>query len=215
MEAMGGLEAWNNARFVQFSFRVGKDGDFAVDRQHLWDKWEGRYRFEQTTREGVKQIVLFNVNTKQGEVYADGEKLSSEAAAEAVERAHGAFINDMYWLAMPWKWLDSGVNLSYLGEKEYKGRPCDVVELSFDGVGLTPGDRYQGFVDRESGLMTHWEYALESDRTGSWDWEYLDAGGVKLAKTHLNEEGREINMGAVQVNDSIDESLFSDPAKSL
>lgn len=213
--AMGGLDTWNNSRYVRYDFKVGKPGEWRVDRAHLWDKWEGRYRFENTDKEGKRTVVLFNVNSKEGEVYVDGEKATGDAAGEAVEQAYRAYINDMYWLAMPWKWLDPGVSLKYVGEKEHDGQACDVVELSFESVGLTPGDTYQGFVSKDSRLMIHWEYTLQSDRNGSWDWEYVESNGVKLAKTHTNDEGAEINMGDVKVSDSVDEALFSDAAKQL
>ncbi len=214
-EAMGGLEAWNNSRYVRFDFKVGKPGEWRVDRAHLWDKWEGRYRFESTDGEGKHSVVLFNVNTKEGSAYVDGVQATGDAGAEAIEQAYRAYINDMYWLAMPWKWLDSGVNLAYVGEQDYKGQACDVVELSFEGVGLTPGDVYKGFVSKDSRLMIHWEYMLQSDRSGSWDWQYVETNGVKIAKTHTNEEGGEINMGDVKASGAVDETLFSDPAKSL
>lgn len=215
MKAMGGADAWNNTHFVRFDFRVGQNGEYRVDRAHLWDKWNGRYRLEQKTKEGKMQVVLFNVNDKKGSVYMDGAKLSDADAAEPLTQAYGAFINDMYWLAMPWKWLDQGVHLQYAGEKEQAGEMCDVVELSFANVGLTPGDHYRAFVSKASGLMTHWEYTLQSGNTGSWDWKYADTGGIKLAATHTNAEGMEINMGRVEAMSEADPAYFTDPAKML
>ena len=116
---------------------------------------------------------------------------------------------------MPWKWLDHGLNLKSMGEQEYKGKMYDVIELSFNNVGLTPGDRYRGFVSKQSGMMEHWEYTLQSDREGSWDWEYVEASGIKLAATHLNEDGVEIHMGKVVASDEMDEAYFTDPAATI
>ena len=79
-----------------------------------------------------------NMANKQGTVYEDGKKLEGQAAAKAIEAAYGAYINDFYWLAMPWKWLDEGVNLKYAGKKPQGGENCDVVEFTFGKVGLTP-----------------------------------------------------------------------------
>jgi DNA-binding beta-propeller fold protein YncE len=105
--------------------------------------------------------------------------------------AYGRFINDTYWLLMPWKWLDDGVNLTYEGERQVDGRTYDVVLLTFDtGVGLTSGDRYWGFVSRETGLMDRWEYVLQKEDGSpgdgaptAWTWGgWRDAGGgVRLA----------------------------------
>lgn len=217
MEAMGGQDTLAKARYLHFSFMVVTDGEYRARRHHLWDTWEGRYRYESRPVGGETRFVLFNVNTKQGDAYANGEKLAGEEAAKALKDAYSAFINDSYWLMMPWKWLDPGVNLKYIGPEEYSGELCDIVELSFEQVGLTPGDVYRGYVSRASGLMIRWTYALKSGRAGDWDWEYVDASGIKLASNHRNAEGAtEIRMAPVSAWESMaSESFFTDPAQEL
>lgn len=214
-KAMGGQEAWAQAHFVRYDFKVTAGGKVVVDRAHLWDKSTGRYRLEQTTKDGAAAVVLFNAGTQQGSAFLGGKKLEGEAGAKAVKDAYGAFINDMYWLSMPWKWLDAGVRLKYLGKKTRAAKPYDVVELTFDHVGLTPGDRYEAFVSPASNLMEHWEYTLQSGQKGSWDWEYTTTGGVKLAKNHKSPDGASINMGDVRILDRTDDALFTDPTKKL
>src|SRR6266567_3907357 len=209
-KAMGGQEAWNAARFVRFDFKVNIGGETKVDRSHLWDKQTGRYRLDQKNR-----VVLMNLANKQGMVYVDGKKLEGADAAKATEAAYGAYINDFYWLAMPWKWLDEGVNLKYLGKKPQGGENCDVVELTFGKVGLTPGDRYQAFVSPKSQLMTHWEYTLQSGTKGSWDWQYGESGGVKLASNHTSPPDKSINMGSVLILKDVEAAFFSDPQRPL
>lgn len=215
MQAMGGENAWNDVHFVRFDFIVSADGKTRVNRSHLWDKWEGRYRFENTTRDGKSQVVLLNVNDQQGDAYIDGVKIDGEAKAEAIRGAHSAFINDMYWLAMPWKWLDPGVTLRYLGPSDHGGKVCDVVELSFKNVGLTPGDRYRAYVSPETHLMTRWEYTLQGGNEGVWSWEYKTHNGVMLASNHTNAEGASINMGTVGVYAQVDDEFFTNPAHKL
>jgi hypothetical protein len=214
MKAMGGLENWNRAHFVRFDFRVSDKDKVAVDRAHLWDKMTGRYRLEGKTKDGKPAVTLFNAATREGTAYVEGKKLEGAAAEQALKDAYGAFINDMYWLAMPWKWMDSGVNLKYLGKKNHGGASYDVVQLTFGKVGLTPGDRYEAYVSPQSHLMEYWEYSLQSGRKGSATWEYATTGGIKLASNHVGD-GRSINMGDVKVMDSADEALFTDPAKKL
>lgn len=213
IEAMGGSAAREQARYLQYAFLVvTPDGAYRTRRYHLWDTWEGRYRYESRPDGGDVQLVLFNVNTKQGDVYLNGEKASGEEAAKALEGAYGAFINDSYWLMMPWKWLDPGVNLKYGGEEEYDSQMCDVVELSFEQVGLTPGDVYRGYVSRESGLMIRWTYTLQSGREGDWQWQYADAGGIRLASNHVSPDGTQIRMGTVVASPAVAaESLFTEP----
>jgi hypothetical protein len=215
MQAMGGEEAFNNMRFVRFDFRVGQNDEWRVERSHLWDKWTGRYRLERRLDDGKLAVTLFNVNSKQGDFYLDGEKVEGSAADEVLKTVYRSFINDTYWLAMPWKWLDPGVNLKYADEKEHGGQTCDIVELSFGKVGLTPGDVYQAYVSRDSKLMIHWTYTLQSGAADGWDWEYVDTGGLKLARTHTKADGSEIDMGAVAASSEMDDAYFTDPARTL
>lgn len=216
MKAMGGKEALAKARYLQFSFLVVADGQYKVRRHHFWDTWEGRYRYESRPIDAAPEFVLFNVNTKKGDVFVNGQKVAGATAEKALEGAYGAYINDTYWLMMPWKWLDPGVNLKYIGEEEYNGERCDVVELSFESVGLTPGDVYRGYVAHNSGLMIRWTYALETGTTGDWDWEYAETGTIKLASNHRNAGGVEIRMGTLGASEDIaTEAVFTDPDQEL
>ena len=214
MKAMGGENAWYAAHFLRFDFKVNVGGKMEEDRTHLWDKMTGRYRLEEKTKDGKLRVVLFNINDRHGEAYVDDKKVEGAAGAKAVKDAYEAFINDMYWLAMPWKWLDKGVNLKYMGPKTRGSESGDVVRLTFDHVGLTPGDRYDAFVSSQSHLMTHWDFKLQGGDTGSFDWQYTDTGGIKLAKNHPGDKVS-IDMGDVRVLDKVDDAVFSDPKARL
>src|SRR5438876_620493 len=64
--------------------------------------------------------------------------------------AHGAWINDSYWFLMPYKLRDPGVTLKYDGEVKDSTTAAvyDRLALSFENVGMTPGDRYWVYVNR-------------------------------------------------------------------
>jgi hypothetical protein len=215
MKAMGGQDAWNSAHFVRYDFKVTAGGKQVVDRSHLWDKQTGRYRLEQKNKAGERQVALFNTGTKQGTVFVKDRAIEGVEADNALKDAYGTHINDMYWLSMPWKWMDQGVHLKYEGTQQRGNTTFDVVKLTFDHVGLTPGDQYKAYVSPASHLMTHWEYTLQGGNKGSWDWEYADTGGVKLAKNHTSEDGKSINMGNVRVLSSVDDAYFTDPSRTL
>jgi hypothetical protein len=215
MQAMGGEDAWQKAHFVRFDFRVIDGNKVQAERSHLWDKQTGQYRLEDKTKEGQRRVVLFNLATQQGTVYVDGKKVEGDAATKGLKGAYGSFINDSYWLSMPWKWLDMGVNLKYLGPKQRGSDTADLVELTFGKVGLTPGDRYHAFVSRKTHLMEHWEYKLQSGQTGSWDWIYTTTEGVKLPKDHQSADGKSINMGDVRILKSAPDRWFTDPGGKL
>ncbi len=215
MKTMGGQDTWNSAHFVRYDFIVTAGGKKVVDRSHLWDKQGGRYRLESKNKAGEGQVVLFNTATKLGTVYINHRKIDGAEAEKAVKDAYASYINDMYWLAMPWKWMDSGVHLKYAGPQKRGAETFDVVQLSFDHVGLTPGDQYKAYISPASHLMTHWEYTLQGGNKGSWDWQYVDTGGIKLAGNHTSEDGKSINMGTVRVLGAVDDSYFTDPSRTL
>jgi hypothetical protein len=216
MKAMGGQAAWHRAPFVRYDFIVNIPARKAkAERHHLWNKSTGDYRLESKNKEGHSVVTLFNIATQQGDVFANGKKLSGGARDAGLKEANATFINDMYWLAMPWKWMDQGVHLRSLGKRSLRGTPFDVVELTFGKVGLTPGDRYEAYVSPQSHLMEHWKYFLQSGQKGEWDWQYTTTGGVKLASNHTDGAGGSISMGKVEVLEQVDKSFFTDPAKLL
>jgi len=220
MQAMGGEEAWNAAHFVRFDFKVKAGPKLVADNHHLWDRKGGRYRLERLTKDGKHEVDLFNIGdyerSKAGLAYLDGKVQAGEAARKVLEDAYGSYINDSWWLCMPWKWFATGVNLKYLGIQTRGKESDDEVQLTFDHVGLTPGDMYHAFVSRDTHLMTHWDYVLQSHEKGAWDWQYGDYHGVKLASNHISADHKmSINMGDVRVLDAVDGAFFTDPAHSL
>jgi hypothetical protein len=196
MEAMGGKLAWDAQRVLSFRFAVVRDDEELTNWLHFWDRHTGQYRLEGLNSDGEFLRVLFNVNTREGEAWLDSAKVAPEEAEKYLEYGYGRYINDTYWLLMPWKWLDPGVHLAYDGEETLDGVMHDIVHLTFgSGIGITPGDQYWGYVSRESGLMTRWEYLLQDDEgnagTGNrtaylWEeWAVIGEDGIKLAKSKV------------------------------
>ena len=209
LEAMGGAEAWNETRFVRFEF-------FGF-RLHHWDRHTGRHRLEGQTRDGDSYVVLHTIGADGGQAWLNGEALAGEDLAQWLERAHGAWINDTYWLVMPYKLLDPGVTLKVAGEETLEGKVYDKVLLTFDGVGLTPGDRYWAYINRETGLMDRWAYHLENweaerEPTGWWwrDWDRY--GKVLLSPRRHNEaDDRTAMLDQLAVFDQLPDSVFTSP----
>ncbi len=209
LEAMGGKKAWDATRFLRF--------DFFGFRLHHWDKETGRHRLEGTTREGVEYVVLHNLHTRQGKVYLDGERATGKTAEEHLERAYGAWINDTYWLLMPFKLKDPGVTLSYDGVETLDGVAYDRLLLTFDSVGLTPGDKYWAWINKETGLMDRWAYFLESYEEGreptQWKWLDWDRYGELVLSPHRVkvEDGSERSLEQLAVLDEVPDHVFESP----
>jgi hypothetical protein len=224
VQAMGGEDAWNASHFVRFDFKVNAGGKLVQDNHHLWDRKDGRYRIERTLEGGKHEVDLFTIadyeRDKSGSAYVEGKKLEGDEARKLLQGAYASYINDTWWLSMPWKWMATGANLKYIGTKTRGPETFDVVEITFGNVGLTPGDMYHAFVSQKSHLMKHWEYTLSPNspvavKKDSWDWEYGDFHGVKLATNHIDPKKVTINMGDVRVLDQVDDGFFTDPSHAL
>ena len=192
---------WEKVAALQFSFRVAKDGAVKADYRHLWDVRTGQYRVDWTEQDGSERRVIFNVATKQGKAFQHlippvshkpgGEEeplpnpivgwftIHEIRARKMIQEAYARFINDTYWLLMPLKMKDQGVNLDYDGEVKRDGETYDVVKLTFDHVGLTPGDTYWVHVNRRTHLVDRWEYILQDQDAPKGAEPAQAAGGEK------------------------------------
>jgi hypothetical protein len=203
VERMGGWESWDATRQVRWKF-FGR-------RVHYWDRWSGDSRIEWPTDEG-DVLLLMNVNTRQGRAWIDGEALGGEALEEWLQKGHEAWINDSYWMFMPYKLLDPGVTLKHAGEHRMEdGRPCDVLELTFaDGVGYTPQNRYRVFVARDTRFVEAWAFytnATDDEPQFTLPWEnWQRFGRIFLATGHGQGKDWQIS-----VHDDLPASVFVDP----
>jgi len=76
-----------------------------------------------------------------------------------LDRGKRIWINDSYWLIMPYKLKDSGVTLTYLREDTTQsGLVSDVIQLEFQDVGVTPENKYEVWVEKESSLVRQWAH---------------------------------------------------------
>jgi hypothetical protein len=192
LESLGGSDAWRATRFLRFDWAVERGGEQVVRRAHFWDKWTGDYRLEAPTGEGETFVVAMNIGSREGRAWVGGVELEGEALAKRLEEAFGAWTNDTYWLLAPYKLLDPGVSLKLAGQESEGGKTWDRLELGFDGVGLTPKDRYWMWVNRDTGLVDRWDYVLKGgdEPPTSWSWEgWADHGSIKLPNDHRVLEG--------------------------
>lgn len=204
MAAMGGHEAWNATRYLAWSFG---------NKHHVWDKHTGRCRL---TRGDT--VVLMNIVTGEGKAWRKGEPVTdAEHRAGALRQAKGAWINDGYWLVMPYKLKDSGVTLTYLGEGEtLDGRAADVVKLTFKKVGRTPQNAYRVYIDRESKLVRQWDFYGKAENKkpnfqGMWTgWRWH--GPIKLSNFRGKQPRQNNRMKNIGVFDELPDAVFDNPA---
>lgn len=214
MAALGGEAAWKATHFLRFDFAVEIDGKIVASRSHFWDKWSGRYRVEGRNKQG-SYVVLMNLNTKDGSAWLDGKPAEGEGKKQLLDAGYEAWVNDTYWLLMPYKLRDAGVQLKLEGEAKEGDAVYDRLQLSFEGVGLTPKDRYWVFVNRATHLVDRWEYILEGEKgpAARWEWRgWKRFGGIQLAPERVSEKTkRRILFPVLDAPATIPDVVFASP----
>lgn len=149
MKAMGGRAAWDKTRYLKWTF-FGR-------RTHIWDKLDQKVQIQVP---GQKMHYTLNMKDMSGEVSKAGINYTQEDSIKHhLNQAHKMWINDSYWLVMPFKLKDSGVTLKYIGpDTTQVGADAEVLELTFNEVGVTPDNKYLVYVDEDSKLVTQWDY---------------------------------------------------------
>ncbi len=215
MQSLGGAGAWDSTRNLVFTFAVQDAGEVLTERTHFWDKWDQQHRVEGVTNEGQRYVVVENLESKTGKAWLDGEPVSGEALDNWLERAYAMWVNDTYWFLMPYKLTDPGVHLSWEGEETIGEKTYDRLHLSFEHVGLTPGDQYWAWIDRETGLMDRWAFVLEGQEppARAYLWKpWRPYGNIMLASERVPPEGgRSIVFRDIAVPAELPASVFTSP----
>ena len=162
---------------LAFTFVAEKGGEEVARRRHVWSPAAGTVA---VTRGDQTVTLPFGAP-----VPPDGDPawgaVAPGASAEDARAAWGAFINDQYWLMAPCKVTDPGVRTSV---------EEGALVLTFDGVGLTPGDRYVLSIDPQTRAVTGWRFRLQSGREGAFVWsEPASAAGLQLTTRRESADG--------------------------
>ncbi|GAB4241062.1 MAG: hypothetical protein Tsb0034_17880 [Ekhidna sp.] len=196
MLAMGGREAWDQTRYIGWNF-FGR-------RSHLWDKWTGDVRIEVPSKE---LTILMNIKSMQGRVQKEGEEVA-DSLGYFLQRGYEWWVNDAYWLVMPYKLKDSGVTLKYLREDTTQlGARADVVGMTFENVGVTPQNQYEVWIDMHSKLVTQWAFYPDSSATEPrfiTPW----AGYEKYGDILLSGNRGDYNLSNIQVLKDVPKDVF-------
>ncbi len=200
MMAMGGRKNWDDTRFIQWNF--------FGSRRLLWDKHMGRVRIE-SLRDSMTYLV--DLNRETGRILHKGVEMTHpDSLAKYAKRGKSIWINDSYWLVMPYKLKDSGVTLKYLDEGVTSaGGTANVIQMTFKNVGDTPQNKYLIYVDPVSNLIVQWDYfqnASDPKPRVSNPWaDYRQYGNILLS----GNRGRR-DLTEIKVMDAVDDKLFTE-----
>lgn len=200
MEAMGGADKWEKLDYVSWTF-------FGA-RHLVWDKKNDRVRIESPKD---SSIYLVNLKESTGRYTYNGIELKEPSAlAEKIKKGKDIWINDMYWLFMPFKLYDKGVTVKHSKvDTTLAGAQADVLQLTFDKVGNTPENKYEIFVDKSDHLIKQWNFFAKADQeepSRVWPWDnYQNFDGLLLSADRSDESGP----SNVKIYDTIEDSVFT------
>ncbi len=196
MRGLGGREAWDRTMYLAFDFAVLRNDTLLSRRTTRWEKGSNRIRVSGKDGKGRAFVVLTDLAKRNGRAWVEGQPADSATQAALVDRAYAIWVNDTYWLLMPYKLRDPGVTLADAGLDS--SGSMRKLHLSFDNVGLTPKDQYWVYVDRTTGHIMRWDMLLQNSRDGRprpayWTgWKRY--GDIELAERRvLPEDGVEIH----------------------
>ena len=173
MQALGGKPAWEKLQGLRWTFEVSVNDTLRPGRRHAWNKMSGWQRVEGKTRTGMPYCFIGSLNSGEGMAWMDGNAIEGDSLQKLIKRSRSIWINDTYWMLMPYKLRDPGVKLGYDGDTLIAGTTYDRLALAFENVGDTPGDRYWVYVNRANHRVERWDMVLEGDRPAaeSYSWE--------------------------------------------
>jgi hypothetical protein len=206
-----GLEALAGVSELRFTFVLSEGDRRRLEVEHRWDLRAQRDRIR-WTEDGRSYDLIVDLRTREATGTVDGQAVGPEQTRELGERAYARWVNDTYWLMLPLKLLDPGVRRELRPPREYRGRRHSVLSLSFDGVGLTPGDRYWLYIDPETDQIVRWEMRLEGNRgdpRGTSFEDYRVVGPLRLSLDHVTDDGqRHVRFEGVEALPEVDERDF-------
>lgn len=199
MMAQGGRKNWDDTHYIAWNF-------FDV-RKLIWDKYTGNVRIE-NLKDSTKTLV--NITTGKGKVWKNGAEVTQpDSLAKYLQQGKEAWINDSYWLVMPFKLKDTGLTLHYVGQDTVAGgKQADVLELTFKNVGATPENKYRVYVDKSTHLVSQWaHYKNAADQVPAFvmPWQdYQTYGSIKLS----GDRGQ-AKLTDIQVLNELPETVFT------
>lgn len=205
MKYHGGRQAYDDTRYFKWNF-------FGA-RSLTWNKEDQLVRIEVPQNEMIYLLDYSDGKSLTGAVSRNGEEMTNPDSLDVyLTKANSMFINDSYWLVQAFKLKDSGVTLTYVGEQSdpQKDRASEVIQLTFKGVGDTPGNRYRLFVDKATYRINTWQFfrdsgdedpAMETPYDG-----YQEYNGLLLS----GDRGGRFQLSEITVPDQIEEETFTE-----
>lgn len=204
-DASGGKENWDKVHYISF--------DYFGSRYWFWDKFKNRYRVESERR---KFRIAGSIDGIETHLWLKGvEVTDADSMLKYKDYAYKAWINDMYWLILPFKLLDPGVYLDYVGECQFDStHHATCFDMTFQNVGVTPENKYRIYVDTLMNNIIFWDHFQNKNDSlpslsNPWT-DYKQYGNIRLAGGRGDTRGLE----SIELYDHLPDQVFTDISKS-
>lgn len=199
--AMGGMQNFNNTNYIGWNF-------FGY-RQLIWDKVHNRVRIDYFKK---NYSVILSLNKNETKLFMHSEEVTHvDSLKKYLHKGRSLWMNDSYWLVMPFKLFDAGVNLKYEGiKKTIDSTDAHVLELTFDQVGETPENKYYVYIDTKNFYVTQWDFYdvnghLSPTLSTTWG-DYKKYGKIMLS----SNRGTSGKLSDIHVWESLPEKVFTE-----
>jgi len=217
IDAAGGGNAWRDVNDLRYTVTtVWFDSTGTETRRRprfVWGKRDPqRARIERDEAEGH----YVQAHDGHGTTWATLDGLLLADTFKAVREVLYVSGDVMYWIGLPYKLTDPGVNLRHI-VPDSTGYPGIAVTFG-DGVGEHSGDRYFYYFSEGSPFPIEVHY-VEEGRTNvnrmKWS-DYQQAGPITFVgtRTYYDETGttrKQLIISDVQINPGVVDSMFTPP----
>lgn len=192
--------AWDSTNVVAWTHKGG--------HQFVWDK-----KNQMVQVKWNKNDVLLNLKEwNKGKAFSEGKEVTNDQLDVLRGKAWSIFCNDSYWLIAPYKVFDEGVTRKIVKTKE---DGSEALLVSYASGGVTPGDSYLWFLDKNA-MPTAYKMWVKIIPIGgvsaTWeDWKTTETGAV-IAQNHklglLDLNVTNLRTGNDLTTVKVDASLF-------
>ena len=216
LDASGGAEVWAEVPYIVFEYKTTVDGNPSRIARHLWNRVTNQYRLEIPGPSASPYVVLMDLDTRDGEAYWFGDRLTGRDAQLQLENAYRRFVNDSFWLLAPLRLFDAGVERTYV--PELATETAEVLRITFTLPERAPAETYWLFVDRATGLIARWDYRAPHDAADAapraFEWlsynRYRTPAGLLTLSSYKRGLGRAIEVRTnVQLPREIPDDWFT------
>ncbi len=196
--AMGGIESFNEIQYIGWTF-------FDV-RKLIWDKKNDLVRIDYIKKQ---LTIITSLHSEETKLYMNGIEINHpDSLSKYSIKGKKIWANDSYWLIMPFKLLDDGVNLKYVQDSMFNNANATILEMTFENVGFTPENKYWIYVDLNTNLVTQWSFFdkysdTQAEFSNTWG-DYKLYGNILIS----GDRGVEGKLDDIQVWDELQEDVF-------